>query len=252
MRSITLAFISEKLDILFKKIKGGYFALIGGLFCILMILIASILHSLTIPINMFQFFVSNLTIGPNFSPIVFAIGTITCAVLLYPFVIYLCKLLWMDGEGKKVLLNKLALITAFISAMISIPGLIILSIFPMAASTLLAHAIGAMTFFIGSIIWAGMFLISFELNKKSSNLYRIFYSLIVIFFIAMFGSAAMMLASYPAELALLMADPLNYIVSMLGNFVDPRLNLIRFFEWLMVLSMLGTLIAAGIVTLRKE
>ena len=244
--------ISEKFDTLFDKIKGGYFALIGGLFCVLMILIASILHSLTSPISMFGHFVSNLTIGPNFSPIVFGMGTITCAILLYPFIIYLCKLLWMDGEGKNVLLNKIALITAFIAAMISIPGLILLTIFPMAASTLVMHAIGAMTFFIGAIIWAGMFLISFELNEISSNLFRISYSLIVIFFFAMFGSAAVMLALYPAELTLLMADPLNYIVSMLGNFTDPRLYFVRFFEWLMILSMLATLIVVGIVTIRSE
>ena len=247
-----MAIISEKFDSLFEKIKGGYFALIGGLFCLSMILVASILHSITNPISMFTHFVSNLTIGPNFSPIVFGIGTITCAVLLYPFVIYLCKLLWMEGEGRKVLLNKIALITAFITAMIAIPGLILLTFFPMAGPTLVMHTIGAMVFFIGSIIWAGLFLFSFELNGKSSNLYRISYSLIVIFFFAMFGSAALMLALYPAETALLMADPLNYIVSMLGNYTDPRLYFVRFFEWLMILSMLGTLIVIGIVTLRSE
>ncbi len=89
--------IGNKLDKFYKKIPGSYWAILGGIFGLLIIFISIFLHSLTEPISFFTHWVSHLGWGPNGSELVFRIGIIVTACLFIPYIICLTRILWAES-----------------------------------------------------------------------------------------------------------------------------------------------------------
>src|SRR5271157_2456174 len=234
-----MAAIFQKESKVFHKIPGGYFAIVGGFIFIALLLVAIVLYSLTVPINWFNQFVSNLGIGPNGSAIAFSIGTFIIAVCLYPLVLHAGQLLWMTPDQNRAKLNNRMVIIAFILAMFAIPGLILVAFFNMGPATILVHGIGATLFFVGTALYGGLFWLCIEIHKDSTFLLRICTLAVLGFFICFMGAVVILVAQNPSEMATFLASPSSYIIRILGDVTDTRLAWIRFFEWWFILAMVA-------------
>jgi hypothetical protein len=234
----------------FTKRPGGYFILVCGIFFLVMVVTAVCLHSLTKPVNPFKYFVSSMGIGPNGSSIALNVGLLVLAFGLYPFIIHLCQLLWMESTEKRVRLNNFLIMFAFIMAMICLPGLIMAGIFTMAPATITLHGIGALLIFIGTMVFGNIFWISLEWHKKSSWMLRICSVCVFIFFACMIGAIMAILLLNPAETQLLLANPGQYIIDLLGNTTDTKLDFVRFFEWFYIISIVIWSLIMGVHSIK--
>jgi hypothetical protein len=221
----------------FQRFTGGYFGLASVVVFCIMIPISIYLHSITVPIKITQHFVSNLGIGPNGSAIVFSIGLLIQALLLFPFILQISRQLWMKPTEKKAHINNTIVQISFVLAMISIPGLILVAFFSMGPATIIPHAIGAMLFFFGTIIYGGGFWIAIEIQKKAGFWLRLSSILVLIFFVCFQGASVALVFLYPEEFQIFMDNPAGYTLRILGDTADTKLAYIRLFEWLFVLSM---------------
>ncbi len=111
--------------------------------------------------------------------------------------------------------------------------------FSMAPDTIVMHALGAVLFFAGTILYGGIYWFCIELQKRSTLLLRVCTAIVFGFFIAFIGAAVSLMTQYPGELAKFLADPIAYAINLLGNTWDTTLGMIRFFEWCLILSMIA-------------
>ncbi len=230
----------------FTKVPGGYFPIVCGIYFLASVIVAVILHSLTIPVSLFTHFVSSMGIGPNGSAIALNVGLLVLAFGLYPLIIHLCQLLWMDPSEKKACLNNRLLTFAFVLAMICVPGLIMTALFTMAPETLLFHGIGAMLIFVGTMLFGTIFWITLERHKQSSLALRVCTTCVFIFFGCMMGAMIALVVSNPMDFQALMANPGQYIIDLLGNMTDTKLDWVRFFEWFYIGSIVLWSISMGV------
>ncbi len=238
--------IFEKESKFFQRVPGGYFAIFGGVFFSFALLVAVILHSLTEPVSMFQHFVSNMGIGPNGAPLAFSVGLLVIAACLYPLVIHASQLLWMDASQPRAKWNNRLVLLAFVIAMFAIPGMIIIAFFSMAPETILWHAVGAILFFGGTMMYGALYWICIELHKDATRLLRICTAVVFGFFAAFMGALVSLMMQYPEEFAAFLADPMAAISALLGNTTDTKLGWIRFFEWWLILSMVAWNFCLGV------
>lgn len=234
-----MRFIYQKRMPFFDRVPGGYFALIGAIIFLMMLIISISLHSLTDSVDWRRHFVSNMGIGPNGANIAFSVGTFFQALLLYPLIIHAGQQLWMNPTQPKARLNNILLMLAFCISMVSIPGLMMVAFFSMAPTTIIPHAIGASLFFFGTILYGGAFWLSMEIQKKSTFIMRLLSITVIGFFIAFMGACGMIIVQYPEEYQLFMASPMDYTYRILGDTTDTKLEYIRIFEWLFILAMVG-------------
>ncbi len=235
---------------IFTKVPGGYFSIVCGIIFLAMLVIAIILHSLTIPVSLFTHFVSSMGIGPNGSAVALEVGLLALAFGLYPLVFHLCQLLWMDSSERKARLNNHLITFAFVMAMVCVPGLVMAALFTMAPATLTFHAIGAMLIFIGTIVFGGFFWISFEMHKQSSWALRVCSACVYVFFACMYGAIVNFVMQSPVEFQLFLANPGQTVVDLIGNTTDPELGLVRFFEWPFIVSMVLWSMNMGVRSIR--
>ena len=249
-----MAIVFKKKFPFFERFPGGYFAICGAIFFLIMFGISIALHSITDPVSWTRHFVSNMGIGLNGGGLAFSIGILGLSILLYPFIINLGQQLWMDETKEprhpKAHLNNLFLNVAFILAMVAIPGLMMIAFFSMAPATIVPHAIGASFFFLGTLLYGALFWNSLELNKKSSWLLRICSIMVLGFFICFICSTIVLVIQFPEESQLFMSNPTNYVVRILGDVTDTKLAYIRVFEWLFVLAMIVWCLSLGVLSVK--
>ncbi len=245
-----MATIFAKEGKFFQRFPGGYFAIFGGLFFTGTLIVAIYLHSIDDPISWFRHFVSNLGIGHNGSPIAFSAGLLVIAACLYPLVFHSSQLLWMDASAPRAKWNNRLVLLAFLISMFAIPGMIIIAFFSMAPETILGHAIGAILFFGGTMMYGGLYWICIELHKDATRLLRICTAIVFGFFIAFMGALVNLMLQYPNEFAAFLADPMAAITAMLGNTTDTKLGWIRFFEWCLILSMVAWNFCLGVFSVQ--
>lgn len=231
---------------IYPRIKGHIWGIAGGLLGLIEIFIAVILHSLTEPITFFSHFVSNLGVGPNGSAQFWNIFSFLCAWVLIPFMPYISKILLLEPISKKNQINNIIVKIAFWISMVSGLGLMILSAFNMSAATIRIHAVGAGMFFIGDLIFMFLYTTSMYLNGKKEIILYVMESLIMIFFIGMLIS--MMIVASNADMnifSLSTEEILEFISNMSDDF-----QWIRFFEWLVTLTMLVWFVVLGYISKR--
>jgi len=204
-----------------------------------------ILHSLTEPVDLFHYFVSSMGIGPNGSAVALNVGLLVLALGLYPFIVHLCQLLWMDPSQEEARGNNRLIVVAFVVAMICLPGLLMTAFFTMAPATIVLHAIGAMLIFVGTVVFGSIFWILLERHKETSWLLRICTACGFIFFGCMVGAMILLVVQYPAEMQAFIANPGQFVVSVLGNMTDERLDWVRFFEWFYIVSIVTWSLVIG-------
>jgi hypothetical protein len=180
-------------------------------------------------------------VGSNGSALAFSIGNLILGIMVFPFIINLAQQLWIpvqntDKIPRAHLLNRLNFV-GLIIAIICIPGIIVVAFYSMAPETIVPHAIGAMMFFFGTILYGSAFTIIIELRKKSTFGLRISSCCVILFFLGFIAAGAALVIMYPEEFQIFMASPMSYIVRILGDSVDTKLATIRVFEWLFVLAM---------------
>jgi len=144
--------IVEKFEPLFKKINGGYFAILTTVSGIITILIASILFYMVEPFTIYSHWISNLGgvvtnsgKSPNGSNIVFSIGLIITGVLSVPSTMYLTKLL-LSGEQKAPWLINCAIFAGTVTLI----GLLLIAFFDIKSQPII-HTFSGMIFFLGAV-----------------------------------------------------------------------------------------------------
>ncbi len=244
--------LGNVLDKFYGIIPGSYWAFIGGIFGLLVFLLAVILHSLTVPVNIFTQPVSSLGWGPNGSEPVFKIGLIVLGVLLAPYILYLTRLLWAksgeDHSRLRNLLNGLGLITALIAVI----GLFNVSLWGNVYTQpeFLWHLIGAFVYFFFAMIFTFLFTLSMILSKNWNKAQVIFTIIMIIEFIPFLIFSIELLTDTELMNAILNPD----LEARVAVFIQAMANKIwwNFFEWLNVLSTLVWMILTGIYTVKLE
>jgi len=244
--------LGKILDKFYHIIPGSFWAFIGGIFGLLVFLIAVILHSLTVPVDIFTQPVSSLGWGPNGSEPVFKIGLIVLGILLAPYIIYLTRLLWAksgeDLSRLRNLLNGLGIITALIAVI----GLFNVSLWGNVYTQpeFLWHLIGAFVYFFFAMIFTFIFTLSMILSKNWNKAQVIFTIIMIIEFIPFLIFSIELLTDTELMNAILNPD----LEARVAVFIQAMANKIwwNFFEWLNVLSTLVWMILTGIYTVKLE
>jgi len=238
--------MSKILDKVYEKVRGSYWALLGGVVGLLVILIASILHSLTEPISFFTHFVSHLGWGPNGSEPVFRMGIIILGCLMAPYILYLNRHLRVEKGEEHYTLRKLISILAFISAIISLIGIFMISIWGnINQQGFFLHLVGAVLFFVMAMGFMLFYTILMIFNKKWSKIQLVCTLVIIFFGIAMMVSAIPLINSIDLEG---LTGSINEILAA----ILPYTTWLTFFEWLYILGVCVWFIITGIFTLRIE
>lgn len=233
---------------LYDHVEGHIWGIAGGLLGLIEIGVAMVLHSITEPITIFSHFVSNLGIGPNGSAEFWNTFSFLCALILIPFMPYLTKTLLLDPTTKRAKLSNFIVKTAFWISMMSGLGLMILSAFSMAPKTIEIHAIGAGMFFIGDLIFMFLYTVVMYLNGKRQLILYITEGLIALFFIGML--IAMLDVALTAEMNIFSLST-DQMMEFLSN-MSSEFRWIRFFEWLVTITMLIWFVIVGYISRKWE
>jgi hypothetical membrane protein len=156
----------EKIDILYKRLKGSYFIFLGICLSILFNTIAIILYRQVDPtFTMFSNFFSDLGDGPNNSNIVFNAGMIISGLFGIFIFLYLMRFLQEKKGNSRIILS------AFIMGFIASIGTIMVGIFTVKTAPIM-HVIGAAFSFFGNffalILFAKTEFSISEISKKYS------------------------------------------------------------------------------------
>jgi hypothetical protein len=73
---------------------------------------------------------------------------------------------------------------------------------------------------------------------------------VFIFFACMIGALVAIMLQNPAAFQLLLANPGQYIFDLLGNNTDNRLDLMRFFEWFYIISIVIWSLIMGVHSIK--
>ena len=212
----------EKIDKLYEKINGSYFAFLGAGISLISILIAFILYIAVDPTyTILTNYISDLGDGGGGSNIVFNIGRICSGIIMFFFFMYLTRLLQNSGIN-----NKLVIIS-FISGLMYSIGVILVGIFPSKAAPLM-HVIAA------AIMFFAMFFI------------YIFFG-ISEFRISGFSRKPPIAGLIFSPLPLLF---LLFLVLLHTVGIDRRITL--FTERLTYFAMMSWIITQGIYTMRRK
>ena len=242
--------IGNLLDKFYKTIPGNYWAFIGGIFGFLVFLIASLLHSITEPVNLFTQPVSSLGWGPNGSEWVFRIGLIVLGILFAPYVLHLTRLLWADSGEERANLRNLLNALGIITALVSVIGLFNVSLWGNVRNQpqFIWHLIGAFVYFFFAMIFTVLFTLSMILSKKWNKAQVIFTIIMIIEFIPFLIFSILLLTD---------TKLINTVLDLpltADDFIEMMEKNVfwNFFEWLNVLSTIMWIILTGIHTVKLE
>ena len=242
--------IGNLLDKFYKTIPGNYWAFIGGIFGFLVFLIASLLHSITEPVNIFTQPVSSLGWGPNGSEWVFRIGLIVLGILFAPYVLHLTRLLWADSGEERANLRNLLNALGIITALVSVIGLFNVSLWGNVRNQpqFIWHLIGAFVYFFFAMIFTVLFTLSMILSKKWNKAQVIFTIIMIIEFIPFLIFSILLLTD---------TKLINTVLDLpltADDFIEMMEKNVfwNFFEWLNVLSTIMWIILTGIHTVKLE
>jgi hypothetical protein len=227
----------------FKKVPGGWISFAVGWFFVVMLIVAIILHSLTVPVNWFGHFVSNLGAGYNGSDQVFSVGLFIQAVGLIPFFLHLGQQLWMDPAQEKAHWNNRFVLIGFAIAIVAIVGMILVALFSMRVETILMHAMGAMMLFFGVVIMGLAFVIPIERQKRGNWWTRLSTIAVGVFFVAFMAAMMSLIMNNSTLINAFLEDPITSITTILGGNVPVELRValgwVTFFEWWFILAMMA-------------
>jgi hypothetical protein len=246
--------IKNALDKFYNRIPGSYWAIIGGFFGLLVIIIASILHSITEPISFFTHWVSNLGWGPNGSAPVFRIGIIILGCVLAPYIIFLTRFLWVEHEEEHAKRRNLIIICGLVSSVIALTGLLCVSFFgDIGQSRFFLHLVGAVVYFF-MVIWLMIFYtLSMVLNKKWNKFQVLITIINIVVLLSLFISAIPFFLNYvnPEFISLFQNMSAAERIAFLNGII-PLTKWLTFFEWIYILSNCTWFIVTGIHTLKIE
>jgi len=212
----------RKMNKLYEKFNGRYFAFLGAGISLSSIFIAIILYVAVDPsFTIMTHFISDLGDGRNYSNVVFNVSQIIIGVI-FIFSFYYLSMFLRNNEAKIMLTW-----FAFMGGLVYSLGLILVGIFPSKMAYEM-HIIGAAFLFFGmfySYIFYGIseFKIS-EINKKLAILGFIFAPL-----------------------------PIIFMSSLLLHFtVGFPLKITIFIEWIAYFTMMSWIIIHGIYTLNSK
>ena len=219
---------------LFKIIPAEFFALASGIIGTLTFIISFILYSLGEPINFFTHYISNLGVGPHGSGIVFGIGMGTTIILILPF-LYALKL-WLWSESK---ITNAIFISSFILGIISFTSFIIVLFYDMENAAVI-HDISAAIFFFTTVSMTLFLTIVMELEGKISTIQWVCTTnLLVLSIIFLPWYIRTIFYMYP-----LMDLSFDDWVIMMGS-LDPKMDGVRYFEWIGVIFTIIWVIQTG-------
>jgi len=228
-------------DSVFQRVKGGYFGILTALSGTLTISISAILYLFAEPFTIFSRYISNL--GAPFTPLgfstngsnlVFTLGLIITGFFAFLFFIFLYRFL---KQGLKK--NKWIMPISHFLALTSVLGLWIVAIFDY-QTNIIGHAVGATMFFFGGFLTVLTFGVTILLNSEISK-NQFIAGLIVAVAFFMF-----ILNLMPHAM-----NPESNIVFILQS-MDPEIAMVRFWEWMILLTLLFWFFEMGLYTLYYE
>jgi hypothetical protein len=159
-------------DKFYEKIPGSYWGIGGGIFGLLVFLIAVVLHTLKVPYSIVSDPVSALGWGPNGSEPVFRVGLIVLGCLLAPYVLFLTRTLWVKGGEPRATIRNALNLLGIGTAAVSVVGLFMVSIFGNLYTDDLfyLHLVGAFVYFFLAIVFEALFTLSLHIANKRSKI----------------------------------------------------------------------------------
>jgi hypothetical protein len=225
----------KNIDRFFDKVPGSYFGLASGLLSLLILVLATLLHSITEPITPFSHFISSLGVGPNGARLVFSIGIPLSGAIAIPYFVYLSRFLWSKNSEEGGARQNIVALAGLIAAIASVVGLFILCIFDLSHDKLSLHAVGSAIFFSGAVGAVVLYTITTVMASKGSRPQVAMGVAVIVICLLMAGSAALSDAS---------AESLTE--------TGPEHKWARFFQWLSVITIDAWLIVMSLHTLRLE
>ncbi len=233
--------LKENLDKLFEKIPGGYFSILLAVIESTSILIAAILFYILEEFTFFTHYISNLggayTNSGTYSngyAIVFSIGLILSAICASIFIIYLNRMLQSGNKDTPGMVK-----VSLLLSIISIIGIVLVALFDM-KNAIGIHTIGALMFFVGGMFMILSLSITFYFNTEFSKTQ------------AYIGLGTMsVFAIFLGTVGLAIMDPSVEISTMLSS-TSPSLNVMRFWEWMVLFAILSWFAEIGVYTIRFE
>lgn len=213
----------------------------GGLHGVLVILFASILHYIKEPFTFASHWVSNMGIGPNGSALMFNYGLIGSAIFMGTSILTLTYKMWIfkiKGVRTLIAIGTIAGLTA-------VTGIFMLTLNPMNGDIGL-HATGAYMYFVCSITYFVLATIAMRCAKIQSRKHTIMTIILLILNLLNIPIqyCTIRFVLYPE----LPASELGFshFMSILGS-MDPRLGLVRIFEWIILVGFFVWVIGTGLM-----
>lgn len=223
-------------QLLFDFIPPEFFGIASAIIAIGTFIISTILFSLGDKFSIFTVYVSNIPIGPHGSGIVFGIGMSISVFLWIPFIYSIGKWLWSENKT-----GNCFMILAGISGVIAFGSFIVLLFFDM-KSAAMVHDLGSAGFFSFTFLMSLFLTISMEINDKASKRQWAFTSAILTVAIIFFPWYIYTISELMFPFRNISFDDwVNMMTSL-----DPKMDGVRYFEWIGILFSLAWLIQTGI------
>ncbi len=229
------AFFTKLFDLLFDYIAPEYFGIAGGLMSLLTFIVSTILYSLGDPFSIFTVYVSNISIGPHGSGIVFGIGMSFSVLLMIPFVVGLFRWLWSTKFYGNLFLS-----LGVLTGICAYGSFVVLLFFDMETAAMV-HDLGSAGFFSFSFLMSLFLTISMELNDKASKRQWAFTSTLLTTAIIFFPWYIYTISSLMFPFRKMAFD--DWVLMMTS--LDPKMDGVRYFEWMGVIFAIAWLIQTG-------
>lgn len=205
----------EKIDKMYEKFNGSYFAFIGTGISLLSVFVAIFLFMIDVPnFSFITHYISDLGDGKNGSNVVFNIGRILSGIVLPFFYFNLMRYL-QKNNGKKI-----STLLGFVSCLIAATGSILVGIYPSQTAPRMHGIAAAMAF-------SGMFLTLIFFSRSEHSIPEI-------------PKAHSMSGFIVAPL------PILYMIFyVLMNSIGFSREITLFFEWFTFFTMMAWVIMQG-------
>ena len=230
------SFLDRFFNLLFEYVSPGYFAIVGAIIAGGTFILSTILYSIGDPFSFFTVYISNIPIGPHGSGLVFVIGMPISVILLIPFMWAIKQWLWGHKKSGNVFLS-----LAFFFGVIAYGAFTAVLFFDMGTAPMI-HDFASVTFFAFSLFATISLTISMEINDKASKLQWAFTSSLVTLAVTFLPWYIHTLNNWIFPFTKM--DLEDWVQAMAS--LDPKLDGVRYFEWMGLIFVLGWIVQTGI------
>ncbi len=230
----------KKLSRLIRKVPGAYFGMIGVIEVVVLLEIATILYSISIPFDFFSCWVSSIGVGPNGAAQLFTVALVVAGILFIPFMLSLFLFLKHNTSHARG-----STWAGFLASGVCILGAILAGIFNYHDAGPV-HVLASNLFFIGATVFIITFSIAIHRNHRMPRYLILSLIIAVILFAFLYPVLFISATSYFPWQVLTIERWLEFTTSD-----SPALGWVRFFEWFCLYAIFAWIFLASVYLLRE-